>query len=166
MQELSRCLRESQGLSYMFIAAQKYGFRPFPRTIPEALFNELLQVVHEKYDRDLITAWFKLDQNGTFSEALRSNYEFDGPLSFAGTEGNTSGCFFVLQSQEKLGEGEEWWPIFQNIQRVLRGAARTKYPNNTSLEALRDPENTHFSQRFFISVTEEVTPALYYLLTS
>ena len=47
-------------------------------------------------------------------------------------------------------------------QGALRGAARARFPNETSEAALRDPANKHFAQRFFISVTEEVkmTPAL------
>ena len=44
----------------------------------------------------------------------------------------------------------------------MRGAARARFPNETSEAALRDPVNKHFAQRFFISVTEEVnmSPAL------
>ena len=47
-------------------------------------------------------------------------------------------------------------------QGALRGAARARFPNETSDAALRDPANKHFAQRFFISVTEEVNlgPAL------
>jgi hypothetical protein len=40
----------------------------------------------------------------------------------------------------------------------LRGAAKAQFPNETSETALRDPENKHFAQCFFISVTEEVLP--------
>ena len=42
MAELERCQRESQGLSYVFLACQKYGFRPFPAKIPDYIFKMLV----------------------------------------------------------------------------------------------------------------------------
>ena len=45
MNELERCLQESFGMAYVFIAAQKYGFRPFPNKIPREYFELLLQVL-------------------------------------------------------------------------------------------------------------------------
>ena len=51
-------------------------------------------------------------------------------------------------------------------QGALRGAARARFPNETSEAALRDPANKHFAQRFVISVTEEVLPLSLFLSLS
>jgi hypothetical protein len=273
MGELARCLRESVGLSYVFLAAQKYGFRPFPRLIPELLFTELLQHVAEVEDRTLLEEWFKLDENALPGDDA-GKQEWEGPREFYGTAPGASGRFYVLQTRSKLTD-KDWWPLFERMQvhpsatfrtfridsfdptfrtlridsfdplfrtfridsfdpaiagylalpwkdsaepargvvcryvrfsvspllvphtphlllccvvlfglcqhaswiesssgRVrthltgasgppqvsLRGAAKARFPNETSEAALRDPENKHFAQRFFISVTEEVLP--------
>ncbi|KAJ1482692.1 hypothetical protein T484DRAFT_1803187 [Baffinella frigidus] len=154
MRELERCLRESAGLCYVFIAAQKYGFRPFPRLIPENLFAQLLVHVADGGDRTLLEKWFTLDANALPGDDV-AEQEWEGPREFYGTGPGASGRFYVLQSQSKLADGEGWWPLFERLQGALRGAAKTLFPDETSEAALRDPENTHFAQRFFISVTEE-----------
>ncbi len=161
MRELDRCLRESMGVSYIFIAGQKYGYRPFPRSIPQPLFEVLLdstEITHE--DRQLLVSWFKLDKNGIplpGEIADAATLEWRGPPEFYGTEPGSSGLFYELQSRGKL-EDKEWWPLFDRMQGAFRKAARKEFPSHTSVQALRDPENRHFVQRFFISVTEEVRP--------
>jgi len=78
MRELARCLRESVGISYVFIAAQKYGFRPFPRLIPELLFTLLLLHVAEA-DRTVLEEWFKLDENTLSGDDAVEEKEWEGP---------------------------------------------------------------------------------------
>jgi len=114
MRELARCLRESVGLSYIFIGAQKYGFRPFPRLIPEQLFTDLLEMMADK-DRTLLEEWFKLDANALPGDDAGED-ECEGPREFYGTAPGTSGRFFVLQSQSKLTDGQSWWPLFEQMQ--------------------------------------------------
>jgi hypothetical protein len=115
MRELERCLRESVGLSYVFIGAQKYGFRPFPRLIPELLFTELLLHVAEA-DRMVLEEWFKLDENALPGDDAGEEKEWEGPREFYGTAPGASGRFFVLQGQSKLPDGEGWWPLFDQMQ--------------------------------------------------
>ena len=43
MAELERCQRESQGYFYVFIGAQKYGYRPFPAKIPKPIYDMLYE---------------------------------------------------------------------------------------------------------------------------
>ena len=43
MAELERCQRESQGYFYVFIGAQKYGYRPFPAKIPKPIYDKLYE---------------------------------------------------------------------------------------------------------------------------
>ena len=106
MRELERCLRESVGISYVFIAAQKYGFRPFPRLIPELLFAQLLQHVAEA-DRTVLEEWFKLDENALPGDDAGEE-EWEGPREFYGTAPGASGRSYVLQSQSKLTDGKGW----------------------------------------------------------
>jgi len=114
MRELGQCLRESVGLSYVFIAAQKYGFRPFPRLIPELHFTELLPHVAEA-DRMVLEEWFKLDENALPGNDAEEE-EWEGPREFYGTTPGASGRFYVLQSQSKLTDGKGWWPLFDQMQ--------------------------------------------------
>ena len=115
MRELERCLRESAGLSYVFLAAQKYGFRPFPRLIPEILFTVLLLHVAEA-DRTVLEEWFKLDENALLGDDAGEEKEWEGPREFYGTAPGMSGRFYVLQSQSKLKDGQGWWPLFDQMQ--------------------------------------------------
>ena len=114
MRELERCLRESVGLSYVFIAAQKYGFRPFPRLIPENLFTQLLEKMADE-DRTLLEKWFKLDENALPGDDAGEK-EWEGPREFYGLAPGASARFYVLQSQSKLTDGEGWWPLFERMQ--------------------------------------------------
>jgi hypothetical protein len=149
MRELGRCIRESLGVSYVFLATQKYGFCLLPRLIPEEVFEELMQHVAEAEDCALLQEWFKLDENSAAPKWLESGEEWHPPPDFYGP-----GRCYVLQSRERFADGE-WWPRYEQMQSSLRKAAHARYPEHTSPEALRDPKNTHFAQRFFISVTEE-----------
>jgi hypothetical protein len=115
MLELERCLRESVGLCYIFLAAQKYGFRPLPRKIPETLFMELLLHVAKAEDRTLLEEWFTLDANALPGDDAGEK-EWEGPREFYGTAPGASGRFYVLQSQSKLTDGKSWWPLFERMQ--------------------------------------------------
>jgi len=115
MRELARCLRESVGLSYIFLGAQKYGFRPFPRLIPENVFTDLLLHVAEVEDRTVLEQWFKLDENALPGDDA-GEQESEGPREFYGTAPGASGRFFVLQSQSKLTDRKDWWPLFEQMQ--------------------------------------------------
>ena len=115
MRELARCLRESVGISYVFIAASKYGFRPFPRLIPEHLFTELLPHLRNVEDRALLEEWFTLDENASPGDDAGEK-ESEGPREFYGTAPGASGRFYVLQSQSKLTDRKDWWPLFEQMQ--------------------------------------------------
>ncbi|KAJ1465179.1 hypothetical protein T484DRAFT_2027873, partial [Baffinella frigidus] len=118
MRELARCLRESVGISYVFIAAQKYGFRPFPRLIPEKLFTELLEKMADK-DRTLLKEWFKLDKNALPVDDAGEEKEWEGSREFYGTTPGASGRCYVLQSQSKLADRKDWWPLFNQMQLMV-----------------------------------------------
>ena len=62
MNELERCQRESLGLFYVFLACQKYGFRPFPPKIPQGIFASLRDQMSAE-DAALVDKCFELDTN-------------------------------------------------------------------------------------------------------
>jgi hypothetical protein len=113
MRELERCLRESLGLAYVFIATRKYGFRPFPKDIPEHLFEKLLEMMAGE-DRTLLEEWFILDENASPGDETEEK-ESEGPREFYGTAPGASGRFYVLQSRSKLTD-KDWWPLFKRMQ--------------------------------------------------
>ena len=62
MAELERCQRESQGYSYVFLGCQKYGFRPFPATISQGVFEQLRATMTADCQA-LLDECFRLDTN-------------------------------------------------------------------------------------------------------
>lgn len=147
MRELSRALRESIGVAYVFLETQRYGFRPFPPKIPQEFFEALRGFVPEG-DRGLLDEMFTLDSNEIEAEnALqRDTPEWEAPPEFAGPQGP----YYLLRSRTG---GGEWWETFTRLQTVLRGAASKLWSDKAT--AVRLPECQHFAKRFFISVTEE-----------
>ena len=43
--------------------AQKYGYRPFPPKIAVDEFEAILAQVSEESDKELLTSWFRKDEN-------------------------------------------------------------------------------------------------------
>jgi len=148
MEELERCMRESVGVSYVFIAAQKYGFRPFPNKIPKGYFEQLVGMVGSQEDRQLLEGWFQLDENEVAPEQEHEPEEWEASAAFRGP----LGPYYVLNNKRGC---EDWWPKFEAMQKALREAARLLWPEETSEQAIKDPSRRHFGQRFLISVTEE-----------
>ena len=62
MAELERCQDESQGFSYVFLGCQKYGFRPFPATISQGVFEQLRATMTADC-QSLLDECFRLDTN-------------------------------------------------------------------------------------------------------
>ena len=69
MAELERCQAESQGISYVFLGAQKYGFRPPPAKIPQDVFRRLYDVM-DQAGQDLLDECFRLDTNSVSGSLL------------------------------------------------------------------------------------------------
>ena len=64
MRELARCQRDSVAVNFVGLLGNKYGYRPFPAEIQKALFEQLLQQVPPSLcGGNLLTKWFKLDEN-------------------------------------------------------------------------------------------------------
>lgn len=146
MSELERCLRESQGYFYVFLGAQKYGFRPFPAKIPQAVFESLFKVTSD-VDRPLLEEYFRLDTNVAATVANHETDLADGMHDDAESPG---GAVYVLQSSEGI---KDWWSIFTRLQIMLRKAAKRVWQDKMHL--LRDPSSRAYMKKFFISVTEE-----------
>jgi len=152
MAELERCQRESQGFSYVFLGCQKYGFRPFPAKIPEAIFEQVLDVM-EPNEKDLAGKYYDLDTNVHFdSNGPPAPADLTNNLNewHYGAADSGAGPVYVLKSSQGV---EDWWTTFEKLQVAFRGAARKIWKDKEHL--LRDPSSKAFIKKFFISVTEE-----------
>jgi hypothetical protein len=152
MNELERCQRESLGLFYVFLACQKYGFRPFPPKIPQGIFASLRDQMSAE-DAALVDKCFELDTNvyvpaRALADDGLNEWRHGGPDSLPGP-------VFVLKSSKRFfeDEGTAWWPAFEKLQVAFREAAKQVWPEWEL--ALRDPRSQAFLKKFFISVTEE-----------
>eukprot|EP00301_Raphidiophrys_heterophryoidea_P023519 c7378_g1_i1.p1 GENE.c7378_g1_i1~~c7378_g1_i1.p1 ORF type:complete len:2037 (-),score=525.73 c7378_g1_i1:323-5599(-) len=100
MAELARCQRESQGINYVLMLADKYGYRPFPSSIPvpefEALTQKLKDTPGAEDDAALVLDWFVLNTNVV-------------PPAFE------------LLPSTRAAPGT-WWSIFERMQRAFRTA--------------------------------------------
>jgi hypothetical protein len=152
MNELERCQRESLGISYIFLACQKYGFRPFPPKIPEDIFASLRDKMSAE-DAALLDKCFELDTNVYVPPARADTGDSLNEWSHGGAD-SLPGPVFVLKSSTRIeNEGTVWWPTFEKLQVAFRKAAREVWPDWAG--ALRDPRSQAFLKKFFISVTEE-----------
>ena len=126
MSELERCQRESQGFSYVFIGAQKYGFRPFPSKIPKAIYDKL----HEACINAPKTLCMEVD--GKFQShrwLLDQHYQIDTNVYVS-----ESSALASTQDQDALKDMELEWegppgandannvPTTRNVSFVLRPA--------------------------------------------
>ena len=148
MAELERCTQGSLGTSYVFLGMQKYGFRPFPNKIPKEYFEQLMENVASEEDREVLEEWFQLDENEVAPEQEHEREEWEASAEFQGPLGP---CY-VLKSKAGC---KEWWPKFEAMQKALREAAGLLWPEETSEEAIKDPKERYFYERFFMSVTDE-----------
>lgn len=60
MDEIARCLNESRGVAFVSILGDKYGYRPFPASIPIDEFKLLYGAVAPEIQK-LLDDWFELD---------------------------------------------------------------------------------------------------------
>ena len=145
MAELERCQTESQGYSYVFLGAQKYGFRPFPATIPQHVFERLRAVMGDA-EQALLDESFRLDTNvlaahDSGAKAQLNEWHYGSPDSHAGP-------VYVLRRSKDFAD---WWPRFKKLQVKLREAALQVWTDKRHL--LRDPRSQAYVKKFFISVT-------------
>jgi hypothetical protein len=152
MNVLEQCQRESLGLFYVFLACQKYGFRPFPPKIPEGIFASLRDKMSAE-DAALVDKCFELDTN-VYVPLSRADAD-DGLNEWRhGGPDRLPGPVFVLKNKTRIeDEGTAWWPAFEKLQVAFREAARQVWPEWA--RDLRDPRSQAFLKKFFISVTEE-----------
>ena len=98
-------------ISQTFLS-QKYGYRPFPRTIPASEFDSLFAATEDEDDKQLLQVWFKLDDN-----AIPPQYVLQ-PISSQFTD------FVDPPSTEAKQQAlKDWWDVFLTLQNALRKAA-------------------------------------------
>ena len=127
MTELRRCQEQSSGLCYVLLAADKYGFRPFPARIDAPHFDQIRSALHDPDELALLLRWFVLDENAQ-------------PPTWC------------LRSQEEAGDGG-WWPVFERLSALLKRAAALVCPDARLRDAARSEHD--WAKWFSLSVTEQ-----------
>jgi hypothetical protein len=118
MNELERCQRESLGLFYVFLACQKYGFRPFAPKILEGIFASLRDKMSAD-DAALVDKCFELDTNVYVPPARAhaddglNEWRHGGPDSLPGFVLKSSTCIedevaFEMQVAFRKAERQVW----------------------------------------------------------
>ncbi|KAJ3260400.1 hypothetical protein HK104_006873 [Borealophlyctis nickersoniae] len=139
LKELEKCFRLSAGPAFLCLLGDKYGYRPFPSSIPQPEFDSILSTVTDPTYITLLKTWFHLDTN-----AVPPTYE----LQHVGTVIPE----FLSEDEEVRRKGSaEWWRVFGQLQMALREGVE-----KAGLEGeARD--------KYFVSVTEdEVVHAMQY----
>ena len=150
MIELTNCQASSAGLNYFYIACDKYGFRPPPKTIPQDVFEQLVARMSEE-DAAFVRKCYSLDTNYSVRPDI-----FKPPLPACGPSRQTreewdaeSGPQYVLQI------GTKPWDDFEKLVSTLRTAALQLWSEESRNGVHRDPASHHWLKKFIISVTEE-----------
>eukprot|EP00050_Salpingoeca_kvevrii_P002198 m.188387 g.188387 ORF g.188387 m.188387 type:complete len:1353 (-) comp10557_c0_seq21:1289-5347(-) len=125
LRELTDCQTKSRSLTVVSLQAQKYGFRPFPASIPEDEYRRLYNAVATTQEKMLLDDWFEHDAN-----AVPPAYVLKNVSSYLGPD--------WMGSKEKRAQ---WNTIYTSIQSSLRAAA----------QATLSPERRHLYE---MSVTE------------
>eukprot|EP00961_Rhodomonas_salina_P039069 525177-Rhodomonas_salina.1 len=146
MRELENCQFKSAGINYLWIPCDKYGFRPPPKTIPQAVFELLLTAMGPE-EQAFVKECYKLDTNSTTTpEHFKPPLPVCGPPRKVREEWDQlDGPQYVLQISTKP------WEPFAQLVAILRTAAITVWDG----EDARDPKSSHWLKKFIISVTEE-----------
>ena len=184
VRQIERCSRESLGLSYVYIAAQKYGymhhhdivlprdrglqsscivmsdvpsccrFRPFPAKVPKDILNSLIDFIDDDIAREYVQSSFKLDENAI----ARTNRGVQAEPVQGECPidfAGPPGPFYVLQPCSSI---EGFWDKYPRMQKALRDAARKRFCTLSAPaeeKELRDAGCKDIAKRFLISVTEE-----------
>jgi len=146
--ELKRCMRESQGYYYVWLATQKYGFRPLPANVPQGIYRRLRAAMTEQ-DRRLFHQCYLLDTNVCVFAAT-AGPDKDANEWFHGCPNAPAGPVFVLQRCQDIKDWSDH--TFPRLQDMLRRASREAMADE--VDKLRNPSSRAFIKRFFISVTE------------
>jgi hypothetical protein len=84
LDEIRDC-QASDGVNFVLLSTQKYGYQPLPRRISQSMFCELLTQACARESSALLTSCYRLDEN-----ALEPEYIFDAghisPETWAQTE--------------------------------------------------------------------------------
>jgi hypothetical protein len=132
MQEISRCQALSLGINFVSFLGCRYGYRPFPATIPAPEFSILIANVSDLTTKELLLLWFRIDSNRLNPAVHRLQ-----PVSSVYPDFKSSD-----PTKQRAASGK-WWADFEAMQLALRSAA------------VHLPDGSKFKRLFTISVTHE-----------
>ena len=127
--------------------SQKYGYRPFPRTISASEFDSLFAAIEDEDDKRLLQVWFKLDDNAIPPEyvlqLISSQFpDFLDPPT-------------IEARQHAL---KEWWDVFLSLQNALRKAAAKTLPEDAAHKYLQSG-NCYVLERNYVDVSFTLSEA-------
>lgn len=110
LNEIDRCKRITPKPNFLILLGDKYGWQPIPPSIPEKEMSLLLSAMNDE-EKDLITGWYRLDENAVPAE-------------------------YLLQPRGELyKERIQWSPAEENIRVVLRKAvSMLNFPENQKVK--------------------------------
>ena len=145
LQELKRCQTDSCGINFITLLCDKYGYCPFPSSIPKEEFDELLSYIDEDECKTLLLKWFKKDENMVKSEYVLQK------ISSVIYEYNDDD-----DDSKKKQARNQWWSEFETMQNSLKAASlkladidRRKYyeMSVTELEVLKGVIEADFPEK-------------------
>ena len=150
MVELTNCQASSAGINYLYLACDKYGFRPPPKTVPQDVFEKLLALVPEE-SAAFVRKCYTLDTNSAVVPE-----KFKPPLPACGPSRETREKWDAKDGpQYVLRIGTDPWEDFEKLVTTLRTAALQLWGKEHSDRVHRNPALSHWLKKFVISVTEE-----------
>eukprot|EP00050_Salpingoeca_kvevrii_P017171 m.62581 g.62581 ORF g.62581 m.62581 type:complete len:1460 (-) comp7407_c0_seq2:100-4479(-) len=117
LREIRACQSISEGISFVSLLGQKYGFRPFPAQILEPTYQAIRAALPSDDDRSLVDDWFVLDTN-----AVPPHYALLPITSHFPDFGNET------NEEAAKAASAQWWQTFERIQTLLRSAAQAVLP--------------------------------------
>ena len=112
LSEIARCQQTTLRPNFIVLLGNRYGWQPLPYAIKASEFEALLTHIPEKENQDLLTSWYKRDDNGVPPMYLLQPRKVDSPYGVTQKQTN--------EAMEK--ENQEWAQTEQLLHTILRTA--------------------------------------------
>lgn len=136
MWEIARCQENSCGVAFVTMLGDRYGYRPFPRKIPQVDLDVMILYINSQPDSAqdvaLIEKWYKVDTN------IQPPMYLLQPIStflpdYINDHDQTKDANGKTKQQVASGL---WWATFEIMQAALRKAAIASLPEKNETRIL------------------------------
>eukprot|EP00055_Hartaetosiga_balthica_P014815 m.83631 g.83631 ORF g.83631 m.83631 type:complete len:1589 (-) comp8697_c0_seq1:339-5105(-) len=153
IKEVLKCLKLSEGISFISLLGQKFGFQPFPSIIPQDTFETLREALASSIDDEsesikLLAKWFELDMNVV--PPVYRLFPITDHLPSFGNEASP---------KEAKAASLIWWAEFESMQLAFRRATESvSLPDDAVLQFFQSV--TEHETRVALAPTEEMSNAV------